>query len=70
MATCSDTTTGRTRSSVGKPYNAGLFHSGAAFGDDAFFGVYRRVAQAILKTIPSAHREEEPELDVPSIQPG
>jgi pimeloyl-ACP methyl ester carboxylesterase len=55
----------------GKPYNAGLFHSGAAFGDDEFFGLYRRVAQAILKTIPSAHREgEAPELDVVSIQPG
>ncbi len=53
----------------GKPYNAGLFHSGAAFGDDEFFGLYRRVAEAILKTIPGAHREEEPELDVVSIQP-
>jgi len=38
----------------GRPYNAGLFHSGGAFGDDEFFGVYRRVAQAILKTIPGA----------------
>src|SRR5256712_2307173 len=55
----------------GKPYNAGLFHSGAAFGDDEFFGLYRRVAQAILRTIPGAHREEEPpELDIVSIQPG
>ena len=45
----------------GKPYNAGLFHSGAAFGDDEFFGLYRRVAEAILKTVPGAHREEEPE---------
>jgi len=36
----------------GKQYNAGLFHSGAAFGDDEFFGLCRRVAQAILKTIP------------------
>ena len=42
-----------------------------AFGDDEFFGLYRRVAQAILKMIPGAHREEEPpELDVVSIQPG
>src|SRR5256712_11499003 len=47
----------------GKPYNAGLFHSGAAFGDDEFFARYRRVAQAILKTIPGAHREEETELE-------
>jgi len=55
----------------GEPYNAGLFHSGAAFGDDEFFGLYRRVAQAILKTVPGAQREEEvPELDVVSIQPG
>jgi hypothetical protein len=54
----------------GKPYNAGLFHSGAVFGDDEFFGLYRRVAQAILKTIPGAqHDEEEPEVDFPSIQP-
>jgi hypothetical protein len=52
----------------GRPYNAGLFHSGAAFGDDEFFGLYRRVAAAILKTIPGAHREEEPsELDVISV---
>jgi len=53
----------------GKPYNRCLFHSGAAFGDDEFFGLYRRVAQAILKTIPGAHREEEAELDIVSIQP-
>ena len=44
----------------GKPYNAGLFHSGAAFGDDEFFGLYRRVAEAILKTVPGAHREGSP----------
>ena len=48
----------------GRPYNAGLFRSGAGFGDDEFFGLYRRVAQAILKTIPGAHREEDTELDV------
>lgn len=52
----------------GRPYNAGLFHSGAGFGDDEFFGLYRRVAQAILKTIPAAQPEEEAELDVLSIQ--
>jgi hypothetical protein len=51
-------------------YNEGLFRSGAGFGDDEFFGLYRRVAQAILKTIPGAHREEEaPELDVASVRP-
>ena len=48
----------------GKPYNTGLFHSGAAFGDDEFFGLYRRIAQATLKTIPGAHRVEKPELAV------
>jgi pimeloyl-ACP methyl ester carboxylesterase len=53
----------------GKPYNAGLFHSGAAFGDDEFFGLYRRLAQAILKTIPDACREEGPGLEVVSIPP-
>jgi pimeloyl-ACP methyl ester carboxylesterase len=44
----------------GKPYNAGLFHSGAGFGDDEFFGLYRRVVQAILKPIPGAHRGTQP----------
>ncbi len=34
------------------PYNAGLFHNGAAFGDDEFLELYRRVAQAILRSIP------------------
>jgi len=53
----------------GSPYNAGLFHSGAGFRDDEFFRLYRRVAQAILKTIPGAQRVEEPELDIVSIQP-
>jgi pimeloyl-ACP methyl ester carboxylesterase len=53
----------------GPPYNAGLFHSGAGFGDTEFFMLYRRVAQAILKTIPVAHREEASALDVSSIQP-
>src|SRR5207245_474122 len=32
----------------GKPYNTGLFHSGAAFGDDEFLGLYRRVAGGVL----------------------
>jgi pimeloyl-ACP methyl ester carboxylesterase len=36
----------------GKPYNAGLFHSGAGFGDNEFFTLYRRVVAAILKVIP------------------
>jgi pimeloyl-ACP methyl ester carboxylesterase len=36
----------------GKPFNAGLFHSGADFGDDQFFALYERVAAAILRTIP------------------
>jgi pimeloyl-ACP methyl ester carboxylesterase len=54
----------------GKSYNAGLFHSGADFRDDEFFGLYRRVAQVILRTIPGTHRADEPGLDVLSIQPG
>jgi pimeloyl-ACP methyl ester carboxylesterase len=33
----------------GTPYNAGLFHSGAGFGDDEFFTLYRRVAEAIRR---------------------
>ena len=32
----------------GRPFNAGLFHSGAGFGDPQFFELYRRVAQEIL----------------------
>ena len=40
----------------GKSYNAGLFHSGAGFGDDEFFELYRRVAEAMLRTIPHAGR--------------
>jgi pimeloyl-ACP methyl ester carboxylesterase len=53
----------------GEPYNAGLFHSGAGFGDDEFFRLHRRVAQAILKTMPGAQREDDAELDVVSIHP-
>jgi pimeloyl-ACP methyl ester carboxylesterase len=45
----------------GKPYNAGLFHSGAAFGDDEFFKLYRRVAEAILRAIPGASPETDRE---------
>lgn len=37
----------------GNPYNAGLFHSGAGFGDDEFFKLYRRVAESILRSCPS-----------------
>ena len=36
----------------GKSLNAGLFHSGAHFGDDQFFALYERVAAAILRAIP------------------
>ena len=35
----------------GPPINAGLFHSGAGFGDGPFFELYRLVARAILKAI-------------------
>src|SRR5437867_12522855 len=53
----------------GEPYNAGLFHSGAAFGDDEFFGLYRRGAPANLKTTPGAQREEGgPEVGGGSVQ--
>lgn len=44
----------------GAPYNAGLFHSGAAFGDNQFFGLYRRVADAILKAIPLSSENSSP----------
>ena len=37
----------------GSPYNAGLFHSGAGFGDDEFFKLYGRVAEAILRSCPA-----------------
>ena len=37
----------------GTPYNAGLFHSGAGFGDDEFFKLYRRVGEAILCAVSS-----------------
>jgi pimeloyl-ACP methyl ester carboxylesterase len=40
----------------GPPLNAGLFHSGAGFRDDQFFALYRRVAAAILRTVPPAAR--------------
>ena len=46
----------------GKPYNTGLFHSGAAFGDDEFLGLYRRVAQAILKTSRTLAATKHPRL--------
>jgi pimeloyl-ACP methyl ester carboxylesterase len=36
----------------GKSYNAGLFHSGAGFGDDEFFRLYRLVARRILACVP------------------
>ena len=36
--------------------------------DDEFFAFYRRVAQAIPKTIPGARREEEAEFDAVSTQ--
>jgi pimeloyl-ACP methyl ester carboxylesterase len=43
----------------GTSYNEGLFHSGAGFGDDEFFRLYRRVAAAILKTISSTRRARQ-----------
>jgi pimeloyl-ACP methyl ester carboxylesterase len=42
----------------GTPLNAGLFHSGAGFGDDQFFELYRRVACAILRAVPGAAASE------------
>jgi pimeloyl-ACP methyl ester carboxylesterase len=35
-----------------KPLNLGLFHSGAGFGDDQFFELYRRVAEVLAEVIP------------------
>lgn len=35
----------------GAPLNVGLFHSGAGFGDDQFFTLYRRVAQGIVSIV-------------------
>jgi pimeloyl-ACP methyl ester carboxylesterase len=32
----------------GRPYNAGLFHSGAGFGDPQFFQLYWRAAEVVL----------------------
>ena len=40
----------------GKPYDAGLFHSGAGFGDHQFFALYWRVAQLILASRTRARR--------------
>jgi len=37
-----------------RPLNHGLFHSGAAFRDDQFFTLYRRVAEIIADVIPKA----------------
>ena len=54
----------------GMQYNAGLFHSGAGFGDDEFFALHRRVAEAVLKSIPEVHQAADAEVDVVSIQPG
>ncbi len=38
----------------GRAVNEGLFHSGAAFGDDEFFALYGRVASAIRRAMPAA----------------
>lgn len=43
----------------GREYNAGLFHSGAGFGDDEFFELHRRVGAAILAAIREADRPAE-----------
>jgi hypothetical protein len=37
-----------------QPIDAGLFHSGSGFNDDAFFELYGQVAAAILRAIPDA----------------
>ncbi|HEX6245467.1 MAG TPA: hypothetical protein VFZ61_31305 [Polyangiales bacterium] len=36
---------------TGESLNVGLFHSGAAFGDDSFFELYRRIAADIVTSI-------------------
>jgi pimeloyl-ACP methyl ester carboxylesterase len=38
----------------GRAVNEGLFHSGAAFGDDEFFALYGRVASAVGRAMRSA----------------
>ena len=38
----------------GHSYNAGLFHSGAGFGDAQFYTLYRRVARVIASRMPGA----------------
>jgi pimeloyl-ACP methyl ester carboxylesterase len=53
----------------GEPYNAGLFHSGAGFGDDEFFALHRRVAQAILAAVPGARKGDDSAFEVLTIQP-
>ena len=40
----------------GTVLNAGLFHSGAGFGDDQFFKFYEGIANAILQRIPQARK--------------
>ncbi len=35
----------------GKPLNIGLFHSGAGFGDDQFYALYRRVAEILVSQV-------------------
>jgi pimeloyl-ACP methyl ester carboxylesterase len=35
----------------GRVLNAGLFHSGAGFGDDEFFALYRRIAARVVDAI-------------------
>ncbi|MBV9946514.1 MAG: hypothetical protein JOZ69_06680 [Myxococcales bacterium] len=37
----------------GRPLNLGLFHSGAAFGDDQFYELWGRVAEALSEAIPT-----------------
>ncbi len=42
----------------GRPLNAGLFHSGAGFGDTEFFKLYRTVAEIILNVRTEARAEQ------------
>jgi hypothetical protein len=49
---------------AGRPFNAGLFHSGAGFGDPQFFELYRRVAQEILHTRTHVRRARAARLAV------
>lgn len=50
----------------GAVLNAGLFHSGAGFGDDEFFTLYQRVAEHIVRAVRRERPAETPLRVVPA----